>query len=265
MCQSGGGHLVLKKYAALWRIPTDHFDPYAAVRGSGKRPRRPLKEILVEHSSFARNHLKERLYEAGLKHPTCELCGQGELWEGRRMGLILDHANGVSNDNRLEKPSHRVPELRGHARHPLCPESTTYPGGTAVPEVRRSIQSEVREAALLLARVWDTLGPQGGATAGRPASRATAVSAARARGPGARLQRDWSPVRNIGQRGSQVDAGVTSATLSGHRPMAQGSGSIRPAARAASPAWARWASRRRPLVSRRSTRARRLRTSQRSR
>src|ERR671918_632900 len=26
----------------------------------------------------------------------------GELWRGRRMGLILDHINGVRDDNRLE-------------------------------------------------------------------------------------------------------------------------------------------------------------------
>lgn len=65
MCHSGGAHLVLKKYASIWGIPVDHFDPYAAVRGSGKRTRRPLEEeILVEHSTFARNHLKERLYDA---------------------------------------------------------------------------------------------------------------------------------------------------------------------------------------------------------
>ncbi len=93
---------MLKKYAALWGISTAHFDPYAAARQRRGRHRRPLEEILVEHSTFARNHLKERLYEAGLKDAICELCGQDELWRGRRMGMILDHVNGVSDDNRLE-------------------------------------------------------------------------------------------------------------------------------------------------------------------
>jgi hypothetical protein len=46
--------------------------------------------------------LKRRLYEAGLKERRCELCGQGEEWRGRRMSLILDHINGVRDDNRLE-------------------------------------------------------------------------------------------------------------------------------------------------------------------
>ena len=102
MCQTGGAQAILRKYAALWNIPTDHFDPYAAVRGSGVHRRRPLEEILVEHSSYSRNHLKERLYEAGLKEPVCELCGVGEIWRGRVMGMILDHVNGISDDNRLE-------------------------------------------------------------------------------------------------------------------------------------------------------------------
>lgn len=30
------------------------------------------------------------------------MCGQGEEWNGKKMSLILDHINGVHNDNRLE-------------------------------------------------------------------------------------------------------------------------------------------------------------------
>jgi hypothetical protein len=46
--------------------------------------------------------VKQRLYDAGLKARQCELCGQGEEWQGRHMSLILDHVNGVGDDNRLE-------------------------------------------------------------------------------------------------------------------------------------------------------------------
>lgn len=101
MCHTGGAHATLRKYAVIWGIAADHFDPYANVRGQGARRRRPLEEILVEHSTFSRNHLKERLYEEGLKQAICELCGQDEVWRGRVMGLILDHVSGVSDDNRL--------------------------------------------------------------------------------------------------------------------------------------------------------------------
>jgi transposase-like protein len=63
---------------------------------------KPLKEILVENSTFSRSNLKQRLYDEGLKQPMCELCRQGETWRGKRMGLILDHINGIRDDNRLE-------------------------------------------------------------------------------------------------------------------------------------------------------------------
>jgi len=102
MCHTGGAHQVLKRYGGQWGISTEHFDTYASLRKLGTTRRRPLDEILVEGSTFSRNHLKERLYDAGLKEPICELCGQGEVWRGAVMGMILDHVNGVSNDHRIE-------------------------------------------------------------------------------------------------------------------------------------------------------------------
>jgi Zn finger protein HypA/HybF involved in hydrogenase expression len=61
-----------------------------------------LADVLVEGSSYSRKKLKLRLYETGLKQRSCELCGQGEVWRGKPMALILDHVNGVPDDNRLE-------------------------------------------------------------------------------------------------------------------------------------------------------------------
>ena len=62
----------------------------------------PLEQILVEGSTYNRHNLKHRLYAAGLKQPVCETCGQDELWYGRVMAMILDHINGVPDDNRIE-------------------------------------------------------------------------------------------------------------------------------------------------------------------
>ena len=100
LCASGGNWQTLRRYTDGRGISTAHFDPYA--RSRGRRDRIPLAEILVPHSTYSRNHLKERLYEAGLKRPVCELCGQGAEWQGRPLGLILDHINGVRDDNRIE-------------------------------------------------------------------------------------------------------------------------------------------------------------------
>jgi hypothetical protein len=104
-CHTGANPETVKKYVRLWRISTKHFDPEAARRRTLRlngRSAIPLEQVLMEGSSYHRGHLKERLFEAGLRERRCELCGQGETWKGRAMSLILDHINGVSTDNRLE-------------------------------------------------------------------------------------------------------------------------------------------------------------------
>jgi len=106
MCHTGGAAEVLKRYATeVWQISVEHFDPDAARNEARRRnafKAIPLDELLIEGRFYNRARLKQRLYEAGLRRPRCELCGQGELWHGRRMSLILDHINGVRDDNRLE-------------------------------------------------------------------------------------------------------------------------------------------------------------------
>jgi hypothetical protein len=102
-CPTGGNPRTLKKWALRWGISTSHFNSGAAsTAGLRRRPKVALQEILVQGSTYSRGHLKDRLYEEGLKQPVCECCGQEEIWQGRRMSMILDHINGVRDDNRLE-------------------------------------------------------------------------------------------------------------------------------------------------------------------
>ena len=118
----GGNWKTIKKYAALWEIDTSHFDPHAesleGLRRSWKTPR-PLTDLLVEGSTISSNELKRRLYAAGLKQPICELCGQGEIWRVHRMAMILDHINGIPNDNRLQNLQDCLSQLCGHLRDAL--------------------------------------------------------------------------------------------------------------------------------------------------
>jgi hypothetical protein len=96
---AGGNFRQLRRWLETWDISVDHF---TLAWETPPRARTPLEAILVEHSTYSRGHLKRRLFEGGLKDRRCELCGQGEVWRGRRLALILDHINGVANDNRLE-------------------------------------------------------------------------------------------------------------------------------------------------------------------
>lgn len=96
---AGGNFRLLRRWLEEWGISTAHFT------GTPPPPRKepvPLDEVLVIDSTYHRGHLKQRLYAEGLKQRRCELCGQGEEWRGRPMALILDHINGVADDNRLE-------------------------------------------------------------------------------------------------------------------------------------------------------------------
>lgn len=100
---SGGNFNTLKKYLELYKIDTSHFiKNYEIMINTNKENKIPLNEILVENCNYNRNLLKNRLYNEGLKERKCELCDQDEEWKGKRMSLILDHINGVHNDNRLE-------------------------------------------------------------------------------------------------------------------------------------------------------------------
>jgi DNA-binding CsgD family transcriptional regulator len=66
------------------------------------RPARlPLEQLLVAGPRRNRNHLKRRLFDAGLKERRCESCGLGQ-WQGRAIPLALHHVNGDRHDNRLE-------------------------------------------------------------------------------------------------------------------------------------------------------------------
>jgi hypothetical protein len=92
----------LKRHIAHYGVSTEHFNPNWALRGTRRTEGVPLVEILVADSNYNRGHLKRRRYETGLKARVCELCDQGEAWRGCSMALILDHINGVGNDNRIE-------------------------------------------------------------------------------------------------------------------------------------------------------------------
>ena len=98
MCHTGGAAGILKKYVRIWGISTAHFD----FMPTGVREQIPLAEVLVPGSTYNRGTLKRRLLADGLLQPQCSLCGQEARWRGKPMSLVLDHVNGVRDDNRLE-------------------------------------------------------------------------------------------------------------------------------------------------------------------
>lgn len=103
---AGGNYKIFHKYVEKYNIDISHFSENVKnnIGNWSSKNKTNLCDVLVENSDFNRTHLKDRLYEEGLKERRCEMpgCGQGEVWLGKKISLILDHINGVHNDNRIE-------------------------------------------------------------------------------------------------------------------------------------------------------------------
>ena len=65
-------------------------------------PYKSDEEVFVADSSYPRCHLKARILKKKLIPYECSICGLGPQWNNKPMPLILDHINGINNDNRLE-------------------------------------------------------------------------------------------------------------------------------------------------------------------
>lgn len=101
---NAGNFDTLNRYIIKYDIDISHFEYHTnELKNYIRSITIPLEDILVENSTYSnRDRLKNRLYNSGLKSRKCELCGQSEYWMGKKMSLILDHKNGINNDNRLE-------------------------------------------------------------------------------------------------------------------------------------------------------------------
>ncbi len=127
---AGGNYVQVKARIADLNLNTTHFS--GSLWNKGKTyhttKRQSLEDLLTLGSKVQSFKLKNRLYEAGLKEPKCELCGWCKTSIDGRIPLELDHINGVRSDNRLEnlrvlcpnchslQPTHRGKNKGAHLR-----------------------------------------------------------------------------------------------------------------------------------------------------
>lgn len=60
------------------------------------------KDVFVENSNYARQHIKKRIIEQKLINYECSSCGNNGSHNGKELILQLDHINGTNNDHRIE-------------------------------------------------------------------------------------------------------------------------------------------------------------------
>ena len=74
----------------------------AVLIKANKARRFKNEDVFVIDSTYPRHRLKERIIKENMIDYHCSICGTDAIWLGKPMPLILDHINGVNNDNRLE-------------------------------------------------------------------------------------------------------------------------------------------------------------------
>lgn len=96
-----GNFNTLDRYIKKFNINIDHFN--RKLNAKKYYNKIDLFDILVENSTYTNmGRLKIRLYNNDIKKRICEECGQDEFWYGKKISLILDHINGIHDDNRIE-------------------------------------------------------------------------------------------------------------------------------------------------------------------
>lgn len=104
LSNKGGNSKTLKRRLEFDEIDFSHIS-LGAGHSKGKRGLRkntPLSEMMVEKSSFSRAYLKKRLLAENVLPNNCSICGINSIWNNETLVMVLDHINGVSNDNRIE-------------------------------------------------------------------------------------------------------------------------------------------------------------------
>jgi hypothetical protein len=96
---NSGTHSSIPSLIKKFGIDDSHF--YNHELSSKRRSSYTNEEIFIKDSKMSRNVVRYRVIKEKLIPYVCECCGQDEKWQGKIMPLILDHKNGINNDNEL--------------------------------------------------------------------------------------------------------------------------------------------------------------------
>jgi hypothetical protein len=90
------------------RIEKENIDDSHIPRGYDSNKGREFKKeaidlclVLIQNSNYSRSMLKNRLLKESILKNVCSICNIEPTWNEKPLIMVLDHINGVRNDNRL--------------------------------------------------------------------------------------------------------------------------------------------------------------------
>ena len=92
---SGNNHKTVKKQINLYNIDCSHFKPIKGIK-------RTKENVFIKKSTATQSTLRRFFIKETQEEYFCSICGQQPYWQNKNLTLILDHINGINNDNRLE-------------------------------------------------------------------------------------------------------------------------------------------------------------------
>jgi predicted RNA-binding Zn-ribbon protein involved in translation (DUF1610 family) len=102
---SSSNYNSLKRNIVKYNIDVSHFlnksELTKKMHNDGRLNKKRNDEIFCTDSNVKRDTVKRRILEENLIDYKCKICGTNPIWRNKTLVLILDHINGVRNDNRL--------------------------------------------------------------------------------------------------------------------------------------------------------------------
>ncbi|UWE13624.1 HNH endonuclease [Actinacidiphila bryophytorum] len=112
IADGGAARARLRRSLTAHGVDTGHFAGRGHYRGRVSPHRMAAEDILQRREPGANRTktalLRRALDELGVPH-VCAACGVGEVWQGRRLALEIDHTNGDRWDNRRENLRYLCP------------------------------------------------------------------------------------------------------------------------------------------------------------
>jgi hypothetical protein len=103
---SSGGYKFFKKYITDNNIDISHFWTQKEIIENqfkeGKIKKISIDDMFTENSTVSRGTIKKRILKENIMEYKCVFCENDGTWIDKKISLVLDHINGINNDNRLE-------------------------------------------------------------------------------------------------------------------------------------------------------------------